>query len=124
MLKRPLCRLDELHEGRSLGFDPHGEGRDTLLVVRSGGQIRAYANSCPHLSVPMEYRKDRFMSADGRYIVCYAHNARFLPENGECVYGPCLGESLQPVSIAVEDGQLWLTDDPDAAPLAVDMQTN
>lgn len=113
-----LCRLDDLHEGQALGCDPYDEGRDTLLIVHVEGRVRAYANSCPHLQVSMEYRKDKFMSADGRYIVCYAHNARFLPETGLCIYGPCLGESLTPVEITIGNGMVCLVDGANAAPQA------
>lgn len=86
------------------------------MVLRRGDQAIAYRNSCPHLDVAMEYMKDRFMSADGRYIMCYAHNARFLPDTGLCIYGPCRGESLTPVPVITIDDCVWLASQPDAAP--------
>ncbi|MCD9118588.1 MULTISPECIES: Rieske 2Fe-2S domain-containing protein [Pseudomonas] len=89
-----LCRLDELVEGQARGFDPLGSGKDSVFALRHGGEVRVYRNSCPHLEVRLEYRKDRFLSVDGSQIVCYAHGARFLPDSGLCVYGPCLGERL------------------------------
>ncbi|ROM83205.1 (2Fe-2S)-binding protein [Pseudomonas brassicacearum] len=89
-----LCRLDELLEGQARGFDPLGAGKDSVFALRHHGEVRVYRNSCPHLAVPLEYRKDRFLSADGSQIICYAHGARFLPDSGLCVYGPCLGERL------------------------------
>lgn len=110
MAGKRLCDLRDLSEGKALGFDPYHEGRDSIFVVKVDGAIRAYRNSCPHLQVPMEYRKDRFLSADHRQIVCYAHNARFLPESGLCVYGPCLGQSLEPVPVKVEMGLLLLVE--------------
>ncbi len=110
-----LCRLDELVEGLARGFDPLGTGKDSVFALRHDGEVRVYRNSCPHLEVRLEYRKDRFLSVDGRQIVCYAHGARFLPENGLCVYGPCLGESLSALQwyaeaewLVLEAGQLEL----------------
>ncbi|WP_434765940.1 Rieske (2Fe-2S) protein [Pseudomonas triticicola] len=102
----PLCRLDDLLEGQARGFDPLQQGRDSLFALRHGGQVRIYRNRCPHLDVRMEYRKDRFLSADGQLIVCYAHGAQFLPSTGECVYGPCLGQSLEALEWREENG--WL----------------
>lgn len=96
-------------ERQSLGFDPLAAGTDSVLVLRSAGQLRVYRNRCPHLQVPMEYRKDRFLSADGQRIICYAHGAQFLSDTGLCVYGPCLGESLQAVSHRIEQGWLLIT---------------
>ncbi|WP_350646614.1 Rieske 2Fe-2S domain-containing protein [Pseudomonas sp. HY13-MNA-CIBAN-0226] len=103
-----LCRADELEEGQARGFDPWQCGKDSVFAVRHQGQLRVYRNSCPHLDVRMEYRKDRFLSADGQLIVCYAHGAQFLPQTGECVYGPCLGQKLEALACSVEEGWLVL----------------
>ena len=104
-----LCRDDELFEGLARGFDPWGEGRDTVIALRWQGQPRAYRNSCPHWQVPMQYRKDHFMSGDRQHIVCFAHGALFLPEDGRCVLGPCVGESLQALEVKLsEDCRLWV----------------
>ncbi|MCI0916271.1 Rieske 2Fe-2S domain-containing protein [Pseudomonas stutzeri] len=103
-----LCRLDELAEGKSLGFDPLQGGKDSLFALRSGGAVHLYRNSCPHLDVPLEYRKDRFLSADGIRVICYAHGAQFLPDTGLCVHGPCLGERLTAVPWVEEGGCLMV----------------
>lgn len=103
-----LCRLDELVEGQARGFDPLQRGRDSVFALRHQDQVRVYRNSCPHLDVRLEYRKDRFLSADGQLIVCYAHGAQFLPQTGECVYGPCLGQKLEALEWYPEEGWLVL----------------
>jgi nitrite reductase/ring-hydroxylating ferredoxin subunit len=103
-----LCRLDELPEGQARGFDPLQSGRDSVFALRNRGQVRVYLNSCPHLAVPLQYRKDRYLSASGELIVCYAHGAQFLPDTGECVYGPCLGQMLKALAWDEEGGWLRL----------------
>ncbi|MGE8371332.1 MAG: Rieske (2Fe-2S) protein [Pseudomonas putida] len=103
-----LCRLDELGEGQARGFDPHGKGADSLFALRHRGEVRVYRNLCPHLLVPLEYRKDRFLSADGQWVVCYAHGARFRPQDGTCVHGPCRGQALQSLAHQEKDGWLLL----------------
>lgn len=113
-VRRPgvfLCCDADLSEDQAKGFDPWQQGRDTVLALRWQGQVRAYRNSCPHWQVPMHYRKDRFMSGDGRHLVCFAHGALFLPENGLCVQGPCFGRSLQLLDVRADDqGRLWVVD--------------
>ncbi|VVO57659.1 Rieske (2Fe-2S) protein [Pseudomonas fluorescens] len=99
-----LCRLEELVEGQARGFDPLQRGKDSVFALMHQGQVRVYRNSCPHLDVRLEYRKDRFLSADGQLIVCYAHGAQFLPDTGECIYGPCLGETLEALEWFLEEG--------------------
>ncbi|SMF65901.1 MULTISPECIES: Rieske (2Fe-2S) protein [unclassified Pseudomonas] len=103
-----LCRVDTLVEGQAYGFDPLQQGRDRVFALRYRGRVRVYLNSCPHLHVPLQYRKDRYLSADGERIVCYAHGAQFLPDSGECVYGPCLGQALTSLAVREQDGWLLL----------------
>ena len=112
-----LCRQDEIVDGSARGFDPHAQGRDTLLVVRWRGVVRAWLNRCPHMDVAMQYRKDRFMSGDGQHIVCFAHGALFRPDDGLCVLGPCVGQTLHQQPIVIDEGgAVWLMDTP-AQPL-------
>lgn len=100
-----LCHVDDIAEGRARGFDPAGEGRDTLFVVAHAGALHAWRDECPHVAgAPMAWRKDAYMSADGSRIVCHAHGARFLPDSGECVQGPCLGQSLARVPVLIGAG--------------------
>jgi len=103
-----LCPAGQLLEGQARGFDPHGVGSDTVFALRHAGQVRVYRNSCPHLDVPLEYRKDRYLSADGQRIICYAHGAQFAPHSGECLHGPCRGEHLEALAHRIEDGWLVL----------------
>ena len=103
-----MCRTEELAEGQALGFDPLQQGKDSVFALRHRTQVRVYRNSCPHLNVRMEYRKDRFLSADRQLIVCYAHGAQFMPTTGKCIYGPCLGEYLQALPWREEGGWLLL----------------
>lgn len=104
----PLCLLAELAEGQARGFDPWQDGKDSLFALRHRGRVRVYRNRCPHLDVPMHYRKDRFLSADGQLIICYAHGAQFRPDTGACIHGPCLGESLVALQCLERDGWLLL----------------
>jgi nitrite reductase/ring-hydroxylating ferredoxin subunit len=111
-----LCRLDELRSGEARGFDPYARGRDTLFVVRRGDRVDAWLDACPHYpigdAVPMAWRKDRYLSADGRHIVCAGHGALFDPDDGLCVQGPCRGARLQRVAVTLtDDGTLCLSDE-------------
>jgi len=107
-----LCRLGDLPEGTSRGFDPWGDGRDTMFVVRRRG-VYAYRDACPHWpGTPMSWRKDAYLSGDRERIVCAAHGAQFEIETGLCVLGPCIGQSLTPVPlIETDDGEIHLASD-------------
>jgi nitrite reductase/ring-hydroxylating ferredoxin subunit len=103
-----LCHLDELVVGAARGFDPQHTGKDTMFVLRRDEGVRAYFNRCPHQSAPLEYRKDRFLSADGTRVICHGHGAHFDPDTGVCLHGACLGQSLEQVPCRIEYGWIWI----------------
>ncbi len=110
----PLCRMDDLPDGRSRGFDPLGEGRDTMFIVRQGDRLYGYRNHCPHYSnARMAWKKDEFLNVDRSRIMCGAHGALFDIETGQCTLGPCLGDSLTPVALERRGEEVYL-----AAPYA------
>jgi nitrite reductase/ring-hydroxylating ferredoxin subunit len=97
-----LCRLDELPDGASRGFDPWREGQDSVLLVRRGQAVHGWRDACPHHGgTPMAWRKDAYLNADRTRIVCAAHGAQFDIETGICTLGPCLGQRLRPVDLVV-----------------------
>ena len=53
MNRRVLCRLTEIPDPGSKGFDfRDGDDLHSVFVVRAGATLRAYENSCPHTSGP------------------------------------------------------------------------
>lgn len=105
-----LCRLDELPDGDSRGFDTQGAGQDTILVVRQGARLRGYRDACPHHGgTPMAWRRHAYLNADRSRIVCSAHGAQFEIATGVCTLGPCLGQSLTPVPLRLTtDGRVFI----------------
>ncbi len=102
-----LCRADEVAEGVARGL-VFGEGvaRRDVILVRRGGALRAYLNSCPHQLTPLETFPDKFLNEDGSLFVCSTHGARFRVEDGYCVSGPCVGKSLFPIPFEIHDGMV------------------
>lgn len=108
-----LCHVSELPDGASRGFAPAGGGQDTVLVLRRGDQLFAYADACPHHGTPLAWRKDRYLNAAGDHIVCAAHGALFETTTGLCTLGPCLGEFLTTVPLTLQaNGDVHIAEDP------------
>jgi nitrite reductase/ring-hydroxylating ferredoxin subunit len=97
-------------DGASKGIDPLAQGRDSAFLVRKGDRVFAYFNTCPHVeNAPLPWRKDEYLNKEKTHIVCSGHGAEFDIENGYCVLGPCLGQSLQAINVEVNgDGQIFL----------------
>lgn len=111
MTRHVLCRFDEINDGAARGFlIGEGAARLDVVVVRNGGIVRAYVNSCPHQGTPLETFPDRFLDEAGALFVCSTHGARFRIEDGLCVSGPCEGKSLQAIGCAVVDGAVVIGD--------------
>ena len=113
MVKRtPLATIDEASlggEGATAAFDyEDGLGRiHQGFVVRWRGELYAYCNRCPHWSTPLDEHGDELFDHASGVLVCQTHGARFKPDSGECVSGPCMGDSLQKLRVEVaEDGQI------------------
>jgi nitrite reductase/ring-hydroxylating ferredoxin subunit len=103
-----LCRLDEIPDGDSRGFDPLRTGQDTMLIVRRGKTLHAWRDACPHIhGVPMAWRKNAYLNASRDSIVCSAHGALFNIASGVCTLGPCLGQALEPMTVVVNDGAIY-----------------
>jgi len=106
-----LCRADEVAEGKGRGFRL-GEGTEQMavFVIRRGGMLRGYVNSCPHIGTPLDWLPDRFFDRAGEHLLCGTHGAMFRPEDGYCVRGPCVGKFLAPASITINGGEIYLTE--------------
>ncbi len=105
-LKQRLCAASELSYENVTRVK--SETADILLLVDSEDQIRAYYNICAHIPVPLDAGGNKFLSLDGRHLLCHTHGALFRRADGFCVAGPCEGESLTPAPITIEDQQIYL----------------
>ncbi|AYC31680.1 Rieske (2Fe-2S) protein [Pseudomonas cavernae] len=100
-----LCAPDALAEGQSRGFLVAGL---QLLAVRRHGRVHAYANRCPHRGTPLEWAADQFLEPSGSLIQCARHGALFLIESGDCVAGPCEGQSLRALECREDARGIWI----------------
>lgn len=99
-----LCRLGDLPDGDSRGFDPYACGRDSVFVVRQAANVYAYQNACPHVNgAPLAWKKNRYLNAARDRIICNGHGAEFDIATGLCTLGPCRGERLAGLAVTLSD---------------------
>ncbi len=106
---RPLCRVEEIPEGGGKEVILAGDGDEARYVAlfRRDGRVIAYDNSCPHAGRPLNWAPDRFLFTPAGHLVCTAHGATFVLETGVCILGPCIGASLRPFAVRIEDGAVY-----------------
>ncbi|PMR75929.1 Rieske (2Fe-2S) protein [Billgrantia endophytica] len=103
----PIAHLRQLDATSALGVHLP-DGRE-LLLVRVHGNVSAFENRCPHQDLSLQVEADVFLEAGGELIQCAMHGALFLPDTGECVFGPCQGRHLTPVAISIDaEGDIQL----------------
>jgi nitrite reductase/ring-hydroxylating ferredoxin subunit len=116
VLRLRLCAEADIPDRAARGFCvpfSRGAGRSDLerleiLVARRGERLFAYENRCPHRGTTLDWAPHRFMTADSTHLQCATHGAQFRVEDGVCVYGPCMGQALAPLTIECVDGEVWL----------------
>ena len=102
-----LCPLETIADGAARNFVLQMRaGRFHGFVVRSGETVHGYVDRCPHAGVPLAKTLDEYLTPDGRLIACSWHGALFAITSGRCVGGPCVGQSLAPWPVTVQDGRI------------------
>jgi len=107
-----LCGLDEIEDGAARGFAVEGPGfAQRIVVVRRGGTVHGYVNSCPHALSRLDYTPGDFLDDDSRHLYCAVHGAVFRVEDGVCIEGPCIGEALPAARVVLDGGRVCLDRD-------------
>ena len=108
-----LLTLDSIEEGGFAEVEALLDGdAESLIVHRDGHGVRAWLNVCPHAGRRLDWAPGKFLKSKAGHLVCAAHGASFELGRGDCVAGPCRGDSLRAVAVEVRDGQVVLGERP------------
>ena len=120
---RVLVRVDALPQRTPIDLDAVVEGigedgadttgdPDALIVYRDGDEVRVWLNVCPHAGRRLDWAPGKFLVGKDGHLICAAHGATFETQRGECVAGPCKGQSLRAIPVTVIDGDVRIRLDP------------
>jgi nitrite reductase/ring-hydroxylating ferredoxin subunit len=76
------------------------------FLVNDNGCFHAYVNRCRHMTTPLDFVRDQFLSEDRRHLMCYTHGALYEFATGLCIAGPCKGESLYRLPVRIDRGEV------------------
>jgi len=96
-----ICNLQDIKDGGACQYSTSDQ--IDVFIVRAGQSVYGYYNSCPHTGAPLNWLPDQFLDGTGNYIQCRNHDALFRISDGVCVHGPCIGQSLRPINLSVND---------------------
>jgi nitrite reductase/ring-hydroxylating ferredoxin subunit len=104
-----LMALADLPDGGLVEVEALVDGQpESLVLHRQGDAVRAWLNVCPHAGRRLDWSPGQFLRTKDGLLVCAAHGASFELAGGECVAGPCRGESLRPVALQVHNGEIFM----------------
>jgi nitrite reductase/ring-hydroxylating ferredoxin subunit len=108
-----ICDAGSIEKGDAKAFslsrfDETGESRPfPIVVVRThANEYFGYINVCPHGGTWLNIGDGEFFSRDRAFLRCGRHGATFEIDTGLCIDGDCKGKSLEPIAIAVVDGEV------------------
>ena len=105
-----LIALDSIEDGGFAEIEALVDGdAESLIVHRNGANARAWLNVCPHAGRRLDWAPGKFLKSKEGHLICAAHGASFELERGDCIAGPCRGDSLRAVAVEVRDGQVVLS---------------
>ncbi|NUO75297.1 MAG: Rieske 2Fe-2S domain-containing protein [Lysobacter sp.] len=106
---QPLISLERIAVGGFAEAEASIDGdAESLLLYRDETGVRAWLNICPHAGRRLDWAPGQFLKSKDGLLVCAAHGASFELGGGTCVAGPCRGEALRAIAVAVRDGAVWL----------------
>ena len=105
-----LLRLEAMAPGSLHEVEAVLDGDAESLIVHrdAAGDVRAWLNVCPHAGRRLDWAPGQFLRSKDGLLVCAVHGASFELDGGTCVAGPCRGEALRPVAVAVVDAMVML----------------
>ncbi|MGX5730937.1 Rieske (2Fe-2S) protein [Pseudoxanthomonas beigongshangi] len=104
-----LIALDSIEDGGFAEVEADIDGdSESLLLYRQGAEVRAWLNVCPHAGRRLDWAPGKFLKSKEGLLVCAAHGASFELQRGDCVAGPCRGDSLRAVPVQVVEGMVRL----------------
>jgi len=110
-----ICAADSIERSNAKAFslfriNEAGESRPfPIMVIRTHtDDYIGYVNSCPHQGIWLNFGEGNFFTRDRAFLKCGPHGSVFEIDSGLCVDGPCKDRSLEPIALAVVDGEVCL----------------
>jgi len=104
-----LCKTTDIEDPGSKSFEVKIKRKtQSIFVVHKNGEFFAYYNKCPHTGASLEWLEHQFLDLDKALIQCATHDALFMIDSGECVAGPCVGDTLQNLKLSIQADEIHL----------------
>ena len=93
-----LIRLDDLEDGGSARVGGDGRTDHGLMVLRRGATVFVYANRCPHVGLPLDFKPGQFLDPDRPADPCEPRPRR--PASAAAAVAGPPGDSAAPAAVS------------------------
>jgi len=100
-----ICSLDELINKKAIVIEDSDKYLPGIIIYKNNNIIKAWINNCPHANLTLDLIGGKVQSKDGN-LLCANHGAKFDPETGSCLKGPCKEKSLTIFPFIIENNNL------------------
>ena len=107
-----VCHVNDLKKnGMSYKYEflDNDKNKISIFLINFNGKIYGYKNICAHLPVSLDWDNNLFFDNDKKKLICSTHGAKFNPESGLCIYGPCFGKKLTKIKFEKCNDKIYLT---------------
>ena len=105
---RVMADVRRLNEMAGVRFVVRLDGVERpAFAIRRRGQFHAYLNVCRHQGRELDFGDAHFFDESADALVCCHHGARYQPETGCCLAGPCEGGGLTVLALELRGHELW-----------------
>jgi len=104
-----LCSTNDIPDPGSKSFQiTNNDKQLDLFIVHKDSKFHAFINQCPHTGINLEWQENQFLDREQTFIQCSTHGALFEIETGNCIHGPCVGDSLTPIGLNIINNMVVL----------------
>lgn len=86
----------------------NGSTENAALVFHYQDKVYAYLNQCPHLGLELDWLPGEVFDLENANLMCATHGARFDPQSGLCISGPCVGQTMVALKLKILDGVVYV----------------
>ena len=88
-----LCNIEDLKEEKALVIKGDNKYLPGIIIYKGKASIHIWYNNCPHANLTLDLIEGKVQSKNND-LLCANHGAKFNPETGECIKGPCKNSFL------------------------------
>ncbi len=100
-----LYLIDKLKDKKAIVIESKKKFSPGIIIYKENNTIKVWVNNCPHANLTLDLIKGRVQNNKGE-LLCANHGAKFDPNSGLCIKGPCKEKTLTKFPFTIKKNYL------------------